>query len=81
MHCLLTIIIRPLATLVKNRLMPHFSDMFLLVNSAGQDCALSNHSMKISYLSLYTNKKYNKILFSLSIVFPIPQVFNVPSIF
>lgn len=85
MHWLLSIIIRSLATLVEKRLMPCFSDMFLLVNcdqlSAEQDCAIPNHSIQISYLSLYANKKYNEILFLFSIVFRTPQPFNVPSIF
>lgn len=49
--------------------------------SAAEDCALPNHSMKISYLSLYANMKSNDLLFLLLTFFPTLQAFNVPSFF
>lgn len=85
MHWLLFIIIRHLATLTEKRLMPPFPDMFFLVNCdwlcTAEDCALPNHSMKISYLSLYANMKSNDLLFLLLTLFSTLQAFNMPSIF
>lgn len=49
--------------------------------SAAEDCALPNHSMKISYLSLYANMKSNDLLFLLLTFFPTLEAFNAPSFF